>query len=581
MDIELRNFQHKIKSIPKVRGLVWGVVFVLKMLLHYVTRKVFKKSNRSFALAQLQKVEVEISIQQLNFLQGSLRDNFSYKNFSSYSPHWHRPFSDEQDLHLLHRLRDLPFFVNDSSRLGSFVELIQSWSTENSEGTLPGWHPYTLSERLVALSWVLNEVSQRNTAAFQELKSLLTTMCIRQASFLRHNFEFALGHHNHLINNARALLTVSTLLTSIQDAAEWRKFALKVFMREWQYQILPDGVHAEQSVTYHFLLTRTLWEIKHLMEQNGEQFPFDEDLTKMIRYARVITRPDGTIPFLGHLTPDWHWKELVGLLPVWGEAIVSLSDLGKLYKKQLDSNDQTVLNHAGIFLYPNAGQGILRVANVHAVLSCDPRGEVAIHGDQNYLGLDVWFAGTHLIRDAGLASYNLDARRSWYESWQGQSTFCIDGLDPMVSNWRKRQLPKGYHKANSTLMCDPEKLLLEAVHTGYCRLPDPVVAERHISIQGDSDFCIEDRLHCKARHTYVAKFHFGYNTIKQLSEQSIQINDLNNGNTFELHWSADLELTLEESPFAIAYGEESIGITGSFKCIFTTNTKIEYLLKRV
>lgn len=109
MDIELRNFQHKIKSIPKVRGLVWGVVFVLKMLLHYVTRKVFKKSNRSFALAQLQKVEVEISIQQLNFLQGSLRDNFSYKNFSSYSPHWHRPFSDEQDLHLLHRLRDLPF----------------------------------------------------------------------------------------------------------------------------------------------------------------------------------------------------------------------------------------------------------------------------------------------------------------------------------------------------------------------------------------------------------------------------------------------------------------------------------------
>jgi hypothetical protein len=427
----------------------------------------------------------------------------------------------------------------------------------------------------------LNFISEKTVTREWELEQLLAKTSAEHAGFLRNNFEFKLGHHNHLINNARALLTTATLLADLPEAADWKKYAIKVFKAEWPYQVLPDGVHAEQSVTYHFLLTRTLWEMKYLMEQTGEQFPFDGDLNKMIQYASIITRPDGTIPFLGHLTPDWHWKELVGLLPIWGYDAVPVSDLGKIYKRRVDPYRSRDENREGVFLYPAAGQGIIRTSKLHAVLSCDPRCMVTVHGDQNLLGLDVWYAGTHLIRDAGLASYNLDAKRSWYESWQGQSTFSIDGFDPMVSNWRKRQLPKGYHKATSTLQGDSETLMLKASHTGYCRLPDPVSTEREINFSGEDDLCIVDRLQCNKLHTYAAKFHFGKNMVKQLSDKSIQIRDLKNGNTFKIHWSAELEFALEENHFAEAYGEESIGFTGSFKCAFAGNTKIEYWVKCV
>jgi hypothetical protein len=583
MDNELKIFKEKVKKIPKGKAIGWLGILGFKLSLHLIRKKFFRKSKPRFSGSHFRFLNDKFAFNKLDFLAVNGQTKLApsiLKTFTSSFPNWHGRFEDEQDLHLLHRFKDLPFAAGDNSSFALLPKLVKDWKDKNHEGSLPGWHPYTLCERLVAFCWTLNFISEKTVTREWELEQLLAKTSAEHAGFLRNNFEFHLGHHNHLINNARALLTTATLLADLPEAADWKKYAIKVFKTEWLYQVLPDGVHAEQSVTYHFLLTRTLWEMKYLMEQGGEQFPFDGDLNKMIHYARIITRPDGTIPFLGHLTPDWHWKELVGLLPVWGYDAVPVSNLGKLYRR-VETYKSTDENRVGVFLYPAAGQGIIRTAKLHAVLSCDPRCMVTVHGDQNFLGLDVWYAGTHLIRDAGLASYNLDAKRSWYESWQGQSTFSIDGFDPIVSNWRKRQLPKGYHKATSTLQGDSETHMLKASHTGYCRLPDPVSTEREINFRGEIDLCIVDRLQCEGQHTYCAKFHFGNNTVKQFSDRSIQIRDLNNDNIFELNWNTDLEFTLEENPFAIAYGEESNGITGVFKCTFAGNIKIEYLLTSV
>lgn len=580
MDNELRNFKQKIRKIPKATALVWITILGYKLSFHYVKRRFFKGSKRKFQYSTNIVPTQSYKIQGVNFLNGSHGvgdESFNVPDNFTLLPDWQRVFQDEQDLHLLHRMKELPFCVRKENSHGHLYKYIQHWNSNNPMGSLPGWHPYTLSERLISMCWTLDFISKKRMN--DELEQLLRTTILVQANFLRNNFEFHLGHHNHLINNARALLTASTLLRELPQAAEWRKFAIKIFKQEWPYQLLPDGVHAEQSLTYHFLLTRTLWEMKYLMEQNEEQFPFDEDLGKMIRYASAATRPDVSIPFLGHLTPDWHWKELVGLLPVWTSSLASTSNLGKLYKQSISMIYVSGENQSGVFLYSAAGQGILRTEKVHAVLSCDPRCIITVHGDQNFLGLDVWYLGTHLIRDAGLASYNLDSRRAWYESWQGQSTFSIDGFDPIVSSWRKRQLPKEYFSVTSNFQCDKEKRILKASHTGYCRLPDPVNVERQINLQGENELYIEDSLQSKGQHTYSAKFHFGKNAMKQLSDRSIHLHDLVNGNTFELCWNAELEFSMEENPFTTAYGQESMGNTVTFKCTFTGNTKIKYLLK--
>src|SRR5690606_21775484 len=131
------------------------------------------------------------------------------------------------------------------------------------------------------------------------------------------------------------------------------------------------------------------------------------------------------------------WRELVGLLPVWGHSDVSESGLARLLKKE-PSNKEVSVGNESILLFSSAGIGVLRSENVHLVMCCDPRCELAIHGDQNLLGVDLWYNGTHLIRDAGLVTYNRTPERTWYESWRGQSTFCVDGFDPLLIEWRKR-----------------------------------------------------------------------------------------------------------------------------------------------
>ncbi|MGB4776247.1 MAG: heparinase II/III family protein [Daejeonella sp.] len=578
MDSELRNFKRKVTTIPKVKALAWIFVFVFKLSLHFAKKKLFKKSKVEFNNPAESAIYQNSIIQNLGFLTNAeyLNDtHFNIQQSFNTPPNWKHLFNDEQDLHLLHRMRDLPFASWRENNFDFFYILIEDWVSKNPVGSLPGWHPYTLSERLTSLCFTLNFISDK---ADKKVEQLFKTTIAEQASFLRNNFEFWLGHHNHLINNARALLIASVLLPELPQAPEWRKFAIKIFKQEWPYQIFTDGVHAEQSVTYHFLLTRTLWEMKYLMEQVNEHFPFGDDLSRMIEYAQIIARPDGTIPFLGHLTPDWHWTELVGLLPVWGYDCVSVSNLGKLYRSHTNGNLKAN-NQKGVFLFLDAGQGVLRTEKIHAVLSCDTRGEVAIHGDQNLLGLDIWYAGTHLIRDTGLASYNLDAKREWYSSWRGQSTFCIDDFEPSVSNWRKKQLPKSYYSVKSILKGNKENMEISTSHTGYSRLVDPVEVERRVEVKSEDELLIRDFFRCQQQHTYIAHFHFGNHAVERVSEKCIRIRDLANGNNFLVCWISDLAFRLEENPYAIAYGDEKTGTTGVFKISFVGNTKVEYVIK--
>ena len=77
-------------------------------------------------------------------------------------------------------------------------------------------------------------------------------------------------------------------------------------------------------------------------------------------------------------------------------------------------------------------------------------GKITCHGDQN-LCITLWHSNTDIIRDLGLNSYNLDKIREKEESWRGQSTFSVNGINPVVSEWRKNQLPTDYFNFNSKL----------------------------------------------------------------------------------------------------------------------------------
>lgn len=587
MDIELKNFKQKLNAVSILTALTWICIFFYKTTKDLVKRKILKKQNEPFKVPNDFKDETLPEIQPILFLGTAV--SLSNEKPAGLNFYTHKTFGwkviseDEQHTHLLHRFRSFPFMTasHEGQKFDSvcinLLAILEDWKENNPPGALPGWHPYTLSERLIHWCWTLHFLSDRNDPGKDELRKALTKSILEQANFLYQNFECHLGHHNHLINNARALFTVSVLFPSYKKSQLWQAYAKTTFEKEWPYQALNDGVHAEQSTTYHFLLTRTLWEFKFLYKQAEFDFPFSEDLRKMIAYAATLTRPDATIPFIGHITPDWPWKELVGLLPVWGVKNQIRSALGSCYKmfpaEYEERNNQQVYN------FSSSGQLIFKSPDIHAVLSADPRGVLKIHGDQNLLGIDLWFKGSHLILDPGLDSYNMDENRSWFESWQGQSTFVIDNMSPVVIDWRRRQLPGEYCNVTSANSGDEHGL--QAKHTGFHRLPDPVTVTRKLKVESDNRITIIDSAKGKQTHTYQANFHFGEKEVRQVDNQTLEISDLKQHKVFRMMSNIEINAEIVKKDIAVSYGEKRAGNSCVITATFKGNFVIEYNIYEV
>jgi Heparinase II/III N-terminus/Heparinase II/III-like protein len=574
------------------------VIFYLKVLSHFILRKCRKffktRQNRNLRrkmfFFDLPELATIAPIQYLNLTPNGSRSMTPYEFASEleiplatrkirFGDLWDSAMrsGDEQDQYARYRLRFLPMEIraHGDGTYDLLAEVVRFIRMDNLSNRF-FWNAYTVSERLIHLAWATCLLSVYNEDVCK--KHWFEEMCwsmLQQASYLYKNFEFDLGHHNHLINNSRALLTVSILFPDSSYAKEWSQYAIKTFKNEWPYQVLPDGVHAEQSSSYHFLLTRTLWEMKYLFEQIDEAFPFSDDLEKMIRYARLLLRPDGTIPFLGHITPDWPWKELAGLIPVWGYEGYPLSTLGSCYKMKPGRSGYT--DDGGVYCFENAGQGIIRSPDLHVVLSCDPRCTIATHGDQNMLGIDIWYKGFQIVRDAGLDSYDLDENRTWFESWKGQSTFVIDGMEPLVSNWRKRQLPEQYYRSIAYIKRYGDNGL-EASHNCYLRLPDPVKVMRKV-ISESMNIIILDRSEGKDIHLYQAIFHFGDMDPEFVPPNSLNMQNAAASLSYRFTWDADLNHEIIECPYAVGYGEKRMGRSVIFSTKFSGTLHVEYRIQ--
>ena len=168
----------------------------------------------------------------------------------------------------------------------------------------------------------------------------------------------------------------------------------------------------------------------------------------MISYAIFFARADSTIPILGHITPDHPLKELIGLLPLWSDKIKNIkpSLLANIYGC-VENNQKDISNineKKSIKIFKDSGIGIIRSKHYQMTITNKVDGKIACHGDQNLCGITLWHSNTDIIKDLGVNSYNLNKRRVEEESWRGQSTFSVNSMNPIVSNWRKNQLPSSW-----------------------------------------------------------------------------------------------------------------------------------------
>ena len=92
---------------------------------------------------------------------------------------------------------------------------------------------------------------------------------------------------NWVTTECCGLYTIGTLFPELKDAPLWRKTAIDRLMKEAQRLVLPDGIEAELTPTYHLLALTGFRQPIELAKLNGQPVP-DEFREKVMAMYRAL-----------------------------------------------------------------------------------------------------------------------------------------------------------------------------------------------------------------------------------------------------------------------------------------------------
>ena len=344
--------------------------------------------------------------------------------------------------------------------------LIARWIAENPVGRGCGWDPYPTSLRIV--NWVkwalssgeLNEVAQHSLAV--------------QARHLASRIEWQLLG-NHLLANAKALVFAGCFSDG-SEARGWLRKGLEILDVQLAEQVLDDGGHFERSPMYHAVVLEDALDLVNLSGSFPGVIPGNavaalrEVAERMLRWARVMTHPDGGIALFNDAT--FGVAAEIGALGAYAERLGIEDPRGK-------ESGMTALEQSG---YIRFAHGPLTV-----LFDTGPVGPDYLpgHAHADTLSFELSCGAQRVICNSGTSRYGRGAIRQWERSTAAHNTVEIDGENSseVWDGFRvaRRAYPLG-------LNCSEELGALRAccAHDGYTRLPGSPIHRRTIQVSGDA-----------------------------------------------------------------------------------------------
>lgn len=468
---------------------------------------------------------------------------------------------------------------------------LRSWARQNPYGRGINWtcamEVALRSMNLLAVFELLKH-SPHFTA---ETLSLFLKLFHQHGTYISDNLEFShIATSNHYLSDLAGLLWLGIMLPEFCDSERWCDFASMELLREMDKQVLPDGADFESSTGYHrFVLELFLYSFI-LCRENDVEIPtvYWEKLHQMLRYMRGFMRPDGLAPLIGdsdggQVFPIWSRRsdELAHVLAVGAAAFndpklrpqsvdVPPELLWLLGKDGLETlrNLPSTVNY-GSQAFPHAGTYIMRKDDLYLCLNASGAGlnGRGSHGHNDALSIEVSAGGHAFIVDPGTFVYTADLnQRHLFRSTAYHSTVQVDGEEqnstieavpfvigdeahPRVLEWQTND--------------DEDKIVAE--HSGYARLPSPVIHRRTIVFnKTERWWLIEDAFFTEGDHVYEVRFHFAPGLEVDVTPAAVTAGT----NKLGLRVSSlDLNATplLETQGTSRDYGEKSDSITACWR----------------
>lgn len=285
----------------------------------------------------------------------------------------------------------------------SFRSYCLQWIEDNQDGTGDGWHPYTISLRLTNL-WICMDGFGSLFQQDPELSEKLCGSMYAQYQHLQKRLErHLLG--NHYLENLKAVLLGSLFFQEEQVYQTYRR----LFLKELQEQVLPDGMHYERSPMYHKIV---LEDVMRLAKAAGSYDPsLREQLVKVMgKMADVM----------------FSLEEGMGQTPLFNDSGNNVARPFDSLLAALKEEFKIIPNKRQKF--PDAGyfcgnKGAVKVVLDAGVIAPD---YMPGHGHCDGLSFELSFQGRPLFVNAGTGMYQ-GALRSWFRSTRAHNTVMIDG----------------------------------------------------------------------------------------------------------------------------------------------------------
>ena len=459
------------------------------------------------------QVQVEAALQRAADIAGQ---QFCFLNrratFSS-APGWHDPNLSRlwrYHLHYFDYVQDLLVWGacgQEPAAYKVFRAIADSWMDCNGRICGDGWHPYTISLRVVNWLHALSAFG-RQLGADVSFRSRLLDSLRSQSTILARDLETDVGG-NHLLANLRALV-MTAISARGREPEAWSQSALALLEQELAEQVLADGGHFERSPGYHVTVARHCLETALTLRRNGREPPawLDLALRRMLDYLVAILPPDSRLPLL----KDTTWDD---------EAAPSdLLAAGALYLQDPAYKTGDTFGLYPLLLFGSAGwekykswptrraalTSVLLKTSGHCIARDDSKADYMIldvgkpcpdhlpaHAHADLLSYELMVAGCRIVVDSGVYEYTAGPWRDYFRSTRAHNTVEVGGTD-QSEVWDSFRVARRARPDEVYWHATDLSVVARSSHDGYRRLRPRVTHRRTVMWLFDRFWLILDEL---------------------------------------------------------------------------------------
>lgn len=403
----------------------------------------------------------------------------------------------------------------------SFRSIARAWMHAHPKIRGDGWHPYTLSLRVVnwleAIAGFFHEMQQD-----ADFHNQLAASLRAQAEVLLKDLEWDV-RGNHLIENLRALVWIG--LSYQDNKSQQRLESALMFLRsQLDEQILVDGGHFERNPGYHAVVLKALIQIHCKLRRHDREIPLwlSTAIRRMLDFLVTVLPTTGDLPLLKDTTrgtTPHAWDLLAAGALCLGDRKYKRATYFGLFPALLFGRAGWEQFQAWPIGNESIGSVSLSSSGFH-ILRNDTTADHAIfdtgqpcpdylpaHAHADLFSYELTMGGQPVIVDSGVYEYARGSWRDFFRSTRAHNTLEIAGHN-QSEVWNSFRVARRARPRNEKHFHEAHFSWIQAEHSGYERLSTPATHRRTLAWLKPDCWLVVDEIWCPTVLRAASYLHF-------------------------------------------------------------------------